>query len=203
MKTGKSGAYTGKGPTYAPALNASDFYIPLVAPGQSGVPPCDTSTASGNAGPGGGPLCDVYETTFVGGQRNIFRQSFQKRADMTLQKDIHFTERYNLRYQFEVFNVSNTPSFDVPTNDIQLSPNYEELANPPGGYANGTQAQPYYSNSVATPSSPKGAATCQGSSANCAYEMYTLPQNTGNELGVVTNAIGSQRLVEMSLHLMF
>jgi Carboxypeptidase regulatory-like domain len=203
VKTGKSGAYTGPGPTYAPALNANDFYIPLVAPGQSGVPPCDTTTNGGNAGPGGGALCDVYETNFVGGQRNIFRQSFQKRADVTLQKDIHFTERYNLRYQFEVFNVSNTPSFDVPTNDIQLSPNYEELANPPGGYANGTQAQPYYSNTVATPSSPKGTATCMGASVNCAYEMYSLPQNTSNELGVVTNAIGSQRLVEMSLHLMF
>jgi hypothetical protein len=33
--------------------------------------------------------------------------------------------------------------------------------------------------------------------------MYSLPQQTSNELGVVTNAIGSQRLVEMSLHLMF
>jgi hypothetical protein len=203
VKTRQSGAYTGPGPTYNPALNAADFYIPLVAPGTNGVPPCDTTTAGGNAGPGGGPLCDVYETNFVGGQRNIFRQSFQKRLDMTIQKDIHFTERYNLRYQFEVFNVTNTPSFDVPTNDIQLSPNYEELANPPGGYANGTQAQPYPSNTVATPSSPRGTATCQGGSVNCAYEMYTLPQNTSNELGVVTNTIGSQRLVEMSLHLMF
>jgi hypothetical protein len=203
VKTGHSGAYTGPGPTYSPALNANDFYIPLVAPGQSGVPPCDTSTAGGNAGPGGGPLCDVYETNFVGGQRNIFRQSSQKRADITLQKDTHFTERYNLRYQFEVFNLTNTPSFDVPTNDIVLSPNYEELANPPGGYANGTQAQPYYSNTVATPSSPMGSATCTGASTNCAYEMYSLPQNTSNELGVVTNAIGSQRLIEMSLHLIF
>jgi hypothetical protein len=211
VKTGNSGAYTYAAPgsnggvtaVYAPALKAQDFYVPLLAPGQNGVPPCDTTTAGGNAGPGAGPLCDVYETTFVPGQRNIFRQSFQKRADMTLQKDIHLSERYNLRYQFEVFNVTNTPSFDVPTNDIQLSPLYEEIANPPGGYANGTQAQPYPSSTVATPSSPKGGATCQGSSANCAYEMYDLPQNTNNELGVVTHSIGSQRLVEMSLHLMF
>ena len=206
VETGRSGAYTqgsANGPVYAPALNAQDFYVPLLAPGQNGVPPCDTTTAGGNAGPGGGPLCDVYETTFVPGQRNIFRQSFQKRADMTLQKDVHLTERYNLRYQFEVFNVTNTPSFDVPTNDIQLSPLYEEIANPPGGYANGTQAQPYPSTTVATPSAPKGTATCSGSSANCAWEMYTLPQNTNNELGVVTHSIGSQRLIEMSLHLLF
>ena len=167
------------------------------------MPPCDTTTAGGNAGPGGGPLCDVYETTFVPGQRNIFRQSFQKRADMTLQKDIHATERFALRYQFQVFNITNTPSFDVPTNDMFLSPNYEELANPPGGYANGTQAQPYASTNVATPASPNGGATCHGSSVNCAYEMYNLPQNGNAELGVVKNTIGSQRLIEMSLHLMF
>lgn len=206
VETGHSGAYTGTSggvPHYNPALIASDFYIPLIAPGQNGVPPCDTTTAGGNAGPGGGPLCDVYETTFVPGQRNIFRQSFQKRADMTLQKDIHMTERYALRYQFQVFNVTNTPSFDVPTNAMYLSPNYEELANPPGGYANGTQAQPYASNTVATPASPNGGATCRGSSVNCAYEMYNLPQNGNAELGVVKNTIGSQRLIEMSLHLMF
>jgi hypothetical protein len=207
VKTGNSGAYTyagpGGSPTYYPALKPQDFYVPLLAAGQNGVPPCDSTTAGGNAGPGGGPLCDVYETTFVPGQRNIFRQSFQKRADVTLQKDIHVAERYGLRYQFEVFNVTNTPSFDVPSNDITLSPNYEEIANPPGGYANGTQAQPYPSSTVATPSSPKGSATCQGSSVNCAYEMYTLPQNTSNELGVVTHSIGSQRLIEMSLHLLF
>ena len=210
VRTGHSGAYTygtpngtgGVNANYVPALNANDFYIPLLAPNQNGVPPCDDTTAGGNAGPGGGPLCDVYETTFVGGQRNIFRQSFQKRADMTLQKDVHVTERYGLRYQFEVFNVTNTPSFDVPTNSLFLSPNYEELP-PPGGYANGTQAQPYQSSSVVTPSSPQGAATCQGSSVNCAYEMYTVPGATSNKLGVVTNTIGSQRLIEMSLHLLF
>lgn len=202
VKTGLSGAYPYATPN-ASALKAQDFYIPLIAPGQNGVPPCDSTTAGGNAGPGGGPLCDVYETTFVPGQRNIFRQSFQRRADMTLQKEVHLTERYGLRYQFEVFNVTNTPSFDVPTNDIQLSPNYEELPNPPGGYANGTQAQPYQSSTVATPSSPNGTATCQGASVNCAYEMYNLPQNAGSQLGVVTHSIGSQRLVEMSLHLTF
>jgi hypothetical protein len=200
VRTGTSGAYTTPGPNYHPALNASDFYVPLLNPGQNGVPPCDTTTAGGNAGPGGGPLCDVYETTFVGGQRNIFRQSFQKRADITLQKEIHATERYDVRYQFEVFNVTNTPSFDVPNNDISLSPNYEEITSPSNYYgADGTQAQPYV-NSVTT---PKGTATCQGSSPNCAWEMYTVPTASNNELGVVTHSIGSQRLIEMSLHLLF
>jgi hypothetical protein len=139
----------------------------------------------------------VYETNFVPGQRNIFRQSFQKRADITLQKDIHVKERYGLRYQFEVFNVTNTPSFDVPTNEITLNPDYFEL----NGNGNGHQVQPESSTSVTTPSGT--GASCSGSSPNCAYELYTVPGAKSNKLGVVTNTVGSQRLIEMSLHLMF
>jgi hypothetical protein len=207
VKTGHSGAYTFASPNgnggvtanYVPALNANDFYIPLVNPGVNGVPPCDTTTAGGNAGPGGGPLCDVYETTFVGGQRNIFRQAFQRQANMALQKDVHITERYDLQYQFEVFNVTNTPSFDVPTNNITLNPNFDEL----NGNGNGHQVQPNQSSSVATPTAQGGTATCQGASPNCAYELYSIPQLTSNKLGVVTNAIGSQRLVLMSMHFTF
>jgi hypothetical protein len=203
-KTGKSGAYTYGTPTstggvnanYVPALNANDFQIPLLAPGQNGVPPCDTTTDGGNAGPGGGPLCDVYETGFVPGQRNIFRQAFQKRADITLQKDLRIKEKYGLRYQFEVFNVTNTPSFDIPTNNITLNPDFSEL----NGEENGTQVQPTASSSVTTPS---GAASCQGNSAACAYELYTVPGAASNKLGVVTNTIGSSRIIEMSLHLLF
>ena len=205
VKTGSSGAYTyakvgsngSVTPVYSPALNADDFYIPLVAPNTDGVPPCDTTTDGGNAGPGGGPLCDVYETNFVGGQRNIFRQSFQKQANIALQKDIHATERYDLRYQFQVYNVTNTPSFDIPENEITLNPDYFEL----NGNGNGTQVQPEASTSVTTPS---GTASCEtGTSVNCAYEVYTVPGAKSNKLGVVENTIGSQRLIEMSLHLLF
>lgn len=202
-RTGKSGASTtgmpGATPKYAPALNASDFQIPLLQPGQNGVPPCDTSAIGGNAGPGGGPLCDVYETTFVPGQRNIFRQSFQKRADITLQKVVQIKERYALRYQFEVFNITNTPSFDIPTNNITLNPTFSEL----NGNGNGAQVQPMASSKVATPSAPNGTATCQGSSPNCAYELYTIPGASSNKLGVVTNTIGSGRIVEMAMHFNF
>jgi hypothetical protein len=203
-RTGHSGAYTTGTPTstggvtanYAPALNANDFEIPLLNPGVNGVPACDTTTAGGSAGPGGGPLCDVYETGFVPGQRNIFRQSFQKRADITLQKDIQIKQRYGIRYQFEVFNVTNTPSFDVPTNNITLNPNYSEL----NGNEYGHQVQPTASSSVTT---PDGTGSCSGSAAACAYELYTTPGAKSNKLGVVTNTIGSGRIVEMSLHLLF
>jgi hypothetical protein len=204
VRTGASGAYTSAGPTYNPALNPQDFYIPLLTPGQNGVPPCDTTTNGGNAGPGSGPLCDVFETTFVPGQRNIFRQSFQKRADMTLQKEIHLKERYNLRYQFQVFNITNTPSFDVPTNNIVLNPNYDEISYVNGGiegeYGYGHQVQP----GPLSVTTPNGAATCSGSSSNCAWELYSVPKaTTSSELGVVTHSIGSQRLIEMTLHLIF
>jgi Carboxypeptidase regulatory-like domain len=202
-KTGQSGAYTTGTPNgsggvtanYAPALNADDFQIPLLAPGEQGVPACDTTTDGGNAGPGGGPLCDVYETGFVPGQRNIFRQSFQKRADITLQKDIRIQQGYGIRYQFEVFNVTNTPSFDVPTNNITLNPNFSEL----NGNGNGTQVQP----EPGTVTTPNGTATCSGSSTACAYQLYTVPGAKSNKLGVVTGTIGSGRIVEMSLHILF
>jgi hypothetical protein len=207
VRTGKTGAYTygtanstgGVNANYVPALNADDFEIPLLNPGQNGVPACDTTTAGGNAGPGGGPLCDVYETTFVPGQRNIFRQTFQKRADVTLQKDVKIKQNYGLRYQFEVFNITNTPSFDVPTNNITLNPLYSEL----NGKGYGHQVQPTASSTVTTPDAPTGTATCSGSSPNCAYELYTTPGAKSNKLGVVTNTQGSGRIIEMSLHLMF
>ncbi len=207
-KTGKSGAFTSLGANgsavYSPALNASDFEIPLMTPGQDGVPPCDTTTDGGNAGPGGGPLCDVYESSFVPGQRNIFRQAFQKHLDVTIQKNIPIKERYNINYQFEVFNVTNTPSFDVPNNEITLNPGYSELGNDGGvptlEYTNGQQVQPVPSTSVSTPS---GTGTCQGATQACAYELYTVPGASSNKLGVVTNTIGSGRIVEMSMHLTF
>lgn len=209
-RTGKSGAFTAEsagGAIYTPALNADDFEVPLIAPGQNGVPPCDTTTDGGNAGPGGGALCDVYETNFVPGQRNIFRQAFQKRADITVQKNIPIKERYNINYQFEVFNVTNTPSFDVPNNEITLNPGYSELGNdkgvPTAEYTNGQQVQPVPYNSVTTPSSPNGTGSCSGTSQNCAYELYTTPGAKSNKLGVVTNTIGSGRIVEMSMHVTF
>ena len=209
-RTGSSGAFTaasqvltncaGGATSYSPALNPCDFEVPIVqadAAGDNGVPPCDATTNGGNAGPGGGPLCDVYETTFVPGQRNIFRQSFQKRADIAIEKNIPVKERYNLKYQFEIFNVTNTPSFDVPTNSVDLNPTYSEL----NGEGYGHQVQPEVSSTVTTPAGTNQ--TCSGTSTNCAYELYTAPGVKNTTLGVVSNTVGSSRVVEMSLHLMF
>ncbi len=198
-KTGHSGAfYTSTNPLTS-SLDPTKFQIPLVNPGVDGVPACDAS-----GGPGGGPLCDVYETNFVPGQRNIFRQSFQKRADISLQKITRITEGVSARYTFDIYNVTNTPSFDIPTNNITLNPNFGELGGSAGfgvaGDGSGNQVQPFASNSVATPS---GTASCQGASQACAYQLYTTPGAKSNTLGVVKNTIGSPRIVQMSLHVVF
>ena len=100
-KTGASGAFTAGGGM--PALKASCFTLPLLNPGDLN---------------GAVPAGDTFETTFTSGQRNIFRQSYQKRADASLVKDFSLTERYKFRYTFDVFNLTNTTSFDIPTDNV-------------------------------------------------------------------------------------
>ncbi len=105
--TGASGAFydesTGKGA----ALKSSCFTLPLVPAGSMGV-----------------PNGDVFETNFTNGQRNIFRQSFQKRTDASLVKEIAFHDRYTLRYTFDVYNVTNTSSFDIPSDEVTQNQAY-------------------------------------------------------------------------------
>jgi hypothetical protein len=170
--TGHSGAFG------QPALNASAFAIPFVSPGQNGVPPCGLST-------GGVPVCDLFETTFASGdQRNIFRESFQKRADMSVVKVAKLSERFSLKYTLDIFNVSNTPSFDIPSNNIN-SANYNY----------------YYSNAYG--------ANGAGSNVVLNRQNYFNVQNNGvnvtpgTGIGNVTNTIGSPRLIEMSLRILY
>jgi hypothetical protein len=105
--SGASGAWTGAGSV--PALNASCFSLPLLPAGGLG---------------GAIPTSDPYETGFTNGQRNIFRQAFQKRADVSLVKDTKLTERFNLKYTFDVYNVTNTTSFDIPGNEVSQNSEY-------------------------------------------------------------------------------
>ncbi len=97
-ETGKIGAYG------MPALDAACFTLPLLAPG-----------ALNGAIPAG----DTFETNFINdGQRNIFRQSWQRRADISFVKVTKITERVSAKYSFDIFNVTNTPSFDIPIDDV-------------------------------------------------------------------------------------
>jgi len=95
--TGTSGAFG------VPALNAACFTLPLLSPGALGgaIPPGDT-----------------FETNFAVGERNIFRQPWQKRADISIFKVTPITEHSSLKYSFDVFNVTNTPSLDIPVNNV-------------------------------------------------------------------------------------
>jgi hypothetical protein len=121
--TGASGAWTLAGSK--PALNAACFTLPLLPAGGLG---------------GAIPPDDPYETTFTNGQRNIFRQAFQKRADASLVKITNFDkEKYSLKYTFDVYNLTNTTSFDVPGNEVSQNASYNNFPAPdqpatgPGG----------------------------------------------------------------------
>ena len=96
-------AYTGANGVNGPALNAGCFTVPLLAPG---------------ALDGAIPSSDPYETTFTTGQRNIFRQAWQKRTDLSVVKVTKVSERISARYSLDVFNLTNTASLDVPENFI-------------------------------------------------------------------------------------
>ncbi len=66
----------------------------------------------------GVPNGDAFETNFINGERNIFRQSWQRRADASLVKDLPIHDQYTLHYTFDVYNITNTTSFDIPQNNV-------------------------------------------------------------------------------------
>ena len=153
-----------------PALKASCFDVPLLQPGDlnGAIPPGDT-----------------FETNFIagGGQRNIFRQSWQKRADLSIVKMTRLTEGVTLRYSFDVYNLTNHPSFDIPIDNID-----QNLAFSPFPVA-----QPPYGTST----TPTLASGCNTNSPSNGF--YFCP--TG--LGQVTKTIGSSRQIQMSLSVLF
>ena len=155
--TGASGAWfqaTGK-----TALDPACFTIPLLPAGGLG---------------GAIPSSDPFETGFTSGQRNIFRQAFQKRADASLEKIFNIKENYSLKYTFDVYNLTNTTSFDVPGNEVSQNQFYDAF--PVAG----------------TTPAPTGCAA-DGSQTNTSF--YNCPGG----LGIITHTIGSPRQIQMSL----
>ncbi|HZS47180.1 MAG TPA: TonB-dependent receptor [Blastocatellia bacterium] len=67
------------------------------------------------------PADDLTETGFGNAGRNSFRAPFQSRTDMAFAKSIKLTERFNLKFRADIFNIFNTPSFDAPNNSISLA----------------------------------------------------------------------------------
>jgi hypothetical protein len=105
---GTTGVNAGK-----PVLNANDFAPQFVAPGQSGVPACDSSG------------CDNYESLYGNSGRNLFRAPFGVRFDMTLGKEFQIGDHYRVRFNFDAFNLFNHPNFDAPNNDVVFFAGYE------------------------------------------------------------------------------
>jgi hypothetical protein len=96
-------AYMGFNGVNGPALDANCFTVPLLSAGglNGAIPPNDT-----------------FETNFTTGQRNLFRQSWQKRTDMSVVKLTKLTESVSAKFSLDLFNLTNTPSLDVPANFI-------------------------------------------------------------------------------------
>ena len=170
--SGKSGAFGDQ------ALKPQCFGLPLL----------------GASGLGGAiPKTDPFETGFTTGQRNIFRQAFQKRADASLIKATKITEKYDLKYTFDVFNLTNTTSLDIPGNEVAQNANYNAFPGAISTYGVGVAPS---GQTCAT--NPGSAAPFAGSGANGNY-FYSCA--TG--LGAVTHTIGSARQIQMSLSLTF
>ena len=151
-----------------PVLDVNAFAVPLLQPGQGGVPPCGPTSD-------GAVICDSYETGYSNQGRNLFRGPFQERFDFSVQKVFRVTERWQLKYQADFFNIFNQPSFDTPNNNISFNPYY---ANPP----------------VYGPGS--GFNACVPSTG-----AYACPP--AGALGQIQHTIGSPRFIQMSLHLIF
>jgi len=151
--TGSSGALG------TPALKSSCFTLPLLQPGDLG---------------GAIPAGDTFETNFTTGQRNIFRQAWQKRADVSFVKITQITERYSLKYSFDIFNLTNTASFDIPIDDVSQNQFYNQFP------VLGTTPLP---------------TACDNTNTG----FYNCPSG----LGITNKTIGSPRQIQMTLSLTF
>ncbi len=159
--TGASGAWTPAGGQ--PALDPACFTLPLLPAGGLG---------------GAIPSSDPFESGFTTGQRNIFRQSPQRRADASLVKIFSLKEKYNFKYTFDVYNLTNTTSFDVPGNEVSQNQDYNPF--PKAG----------------TTPLPTG---CDANGNQSNVSFYNCPGG----LGIVTHTIGSPRQIQMSLSFTF
>lgn len=171
--TGNKGATRGSGGSYIPSIDPTQISINYIQPGTDGVP---VST--------GDDPQDIYETGFAPPQRNIFRQSAQKQLNLSLRKMFKISERYSLQYEFNVFNITNTTSLDVPMDQAQIRQNSAcstsatEAAIPSPSNPDGSNCQPgtyYYVNygQIVTSNNP---ADQQSAKAN----LDQLPYSTGS-----------------------
>ena len=203
--TGNKGSMRTPNGDYIPAIDPTQLEINLLQPGDKGIP---VSTGSDPQ--------DIYETDFApNDQRNIFRQAAQKRLDLSFRKQFKMSDRYQLRYDFNVFNVFNTTSLDVPQNQTQIAQSYacsnSQFA--PGSENNCTLGYLNYGQ-IATTNVPSDQQSALKNEyllpqVNGTGKSLTVPAqiggqpNNGATFGSVTGAIGGSRAITMGLHLTF
>ena len=165
--TGNKGDVRGGAGSYIPAIDPSQIAINYLQPGTDGIP---VSTGSDPQ--------DIYETDFAPPQRNIFRQAPQFQLNLSLRKQFKISERFGIQYEFNVFNITNTTSLDVPMNQGQIRQNSAcSTTAITQGVANDENCQPgtyYYVNYGQIVTSPN-AADQQSAKTN----LDQLPYSTG------------------------
>lgn len=129
-----------------PYVDPNAFSVPLLSPGQDGVPPCQSLS--------GVQVCDNFETGFGPNGRNIFRAPFQLRFDFSIFKTFNLSERFKLKFETDAFNLFNHPNVDAPNTNFELNacfnpvPCYNTTPNPPNsrgwGVIKGTVGSPRF-----------------------------------------------------------
>ena len=151
----------------------------------------------------------------------------QKRLDLSLRKSFHPTQRISVLYEFNIFNVTNTTSLDVPQDQTQIRQNFS-CSNSAAGSYNCVNAYVNYGQIVTSPSTadqqsaltnldqlpyhtgsgksiaiptilPLGQQSCTSS---LAVNSNGCPNNGAN-FGSVTGTIGGNRAVTMGLHIVY
>ena len=145
-----------------PALKPHCFTLPLLPAGGLG---------------GAIPTSDPYETGFTTGQRNIFRQAFQKRADASLVKVTH---------------AQRAVQPEVHLRRLQPDQHHQLRYSGQRGLAKRSTTTPFQQRGTTA-----AAHRLHGQRITDQLELLCCPSG----LGIVTHTIGSPRQIQMSLHL--
>ena len=162
--TGDNGAFYNVNTGAGAALKATCFHIPLIQPGTMGV-----------------PNGDDFETNFTTGERNIFRQSWQKRADASLDKELPIHEQCGIALYLRCLQ---------PHQHCQLRHSAEQRESESGFQQRACRGRLY---------NGRAAHRMLARRVPCPGGLYNCPSG----LGITKHTIGSPRQIQMSLHLDF